>query len=67
VDRKTAAQKFDFGLGSVVNLFKSGNPVIPLSFQVPAGTLVAGSYRLELSGQDSFGRSIKRLADLGLE
>jgi VWFA-related protein len=67
LDRKTGEAKFDSGLGSVADMIKAGNPVIPVGLQVPAGTLVAGSYRLELSGQDSFGRSIKRSADLDVE
>jgi hypothetical protein len=67
LDRKTGEAKFDTGLGSVADMVKPGNPVIPVGLQVPPGTLVAGSYRLELSGQDSFGRSIKRSADLDVE
>ena len=67
LDRKTGEAKFDSGLGSVADMVKPGNPVIPVGLQVPAGTLVAGAYRLELSGQDSFGRSIKRSADLDVE
>jgi len=67
LDRKTGEAKFDSGLGSVADMVKPGNPVIPVGLQVPPGTLVAGSYRLELSGQDSFGRSIKRSADLDVE
>jgi VWFA-related protein len=67
LDRNTGAEKFDSGLGSVVDMFKPGNPVIPIGLQVPAGTLVAGSYRVELSGQDSMGKSIKRSADLDLQ
>jgi hypothetical protein len=67
LDRKTGEQKFDSGLGSLADVLKAGNPVIPVGLQLPQNTLVAGAYRLELNAQDSFGRSFKRSTDLDIE
>jgi hypothetical protein len=67
LDRKTGEQKFDSGLGSLADSFKPGNAVIPVGLQLPQNALVAGSYRLELNAQDSFGREFKRSTDLDIE
>jgi hypothetical protein len=68
VDRKTGEQKFDSGFGTVANLIRAGNAVIPIGFRLPVDTLTAGMYRAELKAMDTAGhQSLVRTADFEVQ
>ena len=67
LERKTGVQKLDTGVIEVATFIHAGNPVIPVGLKLPVSTLVAGSYRAELTALDSAGKSVVRSADFDVE
>ena len=67
LERKTGVQKLDTGVIEVATFIHAGNPVIPVGLKLPVSTLVAGSYRAELTALDSAGKSVVRSADFEVE
>jgi VWFA-related protein len=66
-DRKTGEAKMDSGVLEVANFIHAGNPVIPVGLKLPLTSLIAGSYRVELTASDSAGKSVVRSADFEIE
>jgi VWFA-related protein len=68
VDRKSGAQKMDFGITDTTSAIQPGNPVVPLGLKLPVSSLDTGSYRLELRAMDSANNATKfRTADFEVE
>ncbi len=67
LDRKTGEQKMDSGVIEVASFIRAGNPVIPVGLKLPLASLIAGSYRVELTASDSVGKSVARSADFEVE
>ncbi|MGA2772667.1 MAG: VWA domain-containing protein [Bryobacteraceae bacterium] len=67
LDRKTGEQKVDSGIVEVASFMRAGNPVIPVGLKLPLASLIAGSYRVELTASDSVGKSVVRSADFEIE
>ena len=67
MDRKTGAPKMDSGVIQVASFIRAGNPVIPVGLKLPVASLIAGSYRVELTASDSAGKSVVRSADFEVE
>jgi hypothetical protein len=68
VDRKSGAQKMDFGVTDTTSAIQPGNPVVPLGLKLPVSSLDPGSYRLELRAMDSANNATKfRTADFDVE
>jgi VWFA-related protein len=67
VDRKTNEQKAGAASVSLAKYIRPGNPLIPVILNVPVKDLPAGSYRLDLMGHDSVGKSQVRSADFEVE
>jgi VWFA-related protein len=68
VDRKSGAEKMDFGVTDTASAIRPGNPVVPLGLKLPLASLDPGSYRLELRAMDSANNATKfRTADFEVE
>ena len=67
LERKTGLMKLDTGVIEVATFIHAGNPVIPVGLKLPVSTLIAGSYRAELTALDSTGKSVIRSADFEVE
>ena len=68
MDRKTGEKKWDVTIPDLTPSIQSGNPVIPLGLKLPLTSITAGSYRVELRGLDSQGRTTSfRSADFEVE
>jgi hypothetical protein len=68
IDRKSGAEKMDFGVTDTASAIRPGNPVVPLGLKLPVASLDPGSYRLELQATDSAKNSTKvRTADFEVE
>ena len=68
LDRKSGAQKADFGYTNTGPSMHVGNPVIPVGMRLPLETLTPGDYRVELRAVDSAGGSTTpRAADFVVE
>jgi VWFA-related protein len=67
LERKTGEQKLDSGVIAVASFIHAGNPVIAVGLKLPVASLIAGSYRAELTALDSAGKSVVRSADFEIE
>jgi hypothetical protein len=67
VDRKTGLLKVDSGVIEVASFIHAGNPVIAVGLKLPITSLIAGSYRVDLTALDSLGKSVVRSADFEVE
>lgn len=67
VDRKTGGEKIDSGTVSLASFVRPGNPMIPVLLKLPLQDLTAGSYRLDVTGLDSAGKSFQRSTDFEVE
>jgi hypothetical protein len=67
MDRKSGEPKMDSGVIEVASFIRAGNPVIPVGLKLPVASLLAGSYRVELTASDSAGKSVVRSADFEVE
>jgi VWFA-related protein len=66
LERATGAEKAKFG-ANVGNFVKTGQPLVPVGFQVPVKDLKPGAYRLEVKSYDDFGRNWTRTADFDIQ
>ena len=67
VDKKTGGEKMSSGTVSLASFVRPGNPLIPVLLRLPLQDLTAGSYRLDVTGLDSAGKSILRTTDFEVE
>jgi hypothetical protein len=66
-DRKSGEQKMATSGFTVKGYERPGNPVVPVILRLPVKDLPAGSYRVEVAGMDSAGKTITRSADFEVE
>jgi VWFA-related protein len=66
VDRKTGDQKIA-GNMSLANYVRKGNPLVPVILSLPVKDLAAGSYRLDVMGLDTAGKSVVRSAEFEID
>ena len=64
---KDGAQKLDSGMVEVTNYLRKGNPTAPVALKVPVDQLQPGSYRMELTAADTFGKKATRVTSLTVE
>jgi hypothetical protein len=62
-DRKTGEAKLASGNMGADSFVRKGNPVVPIVMRLPVKDLPPGSYRLDVSGLDSAGKSMSRSAE----
>jgi hypothetical protein len=46
---------------------RAGNPLVPVVLHLPVKDLAAGSYRVDVVGLDSIGKSVLRSADFEID
>jgi len=67
VDTKTGEQKLLSPDTPLSQFIHKGNPVVPFGLRLPVATLMAGTYRLEITASDSAGRTLPpRTADFAI-
>jgi hypothetical protein len=62
-DRKTGEAKISSGNMGVDSFIRKGNPTVPVIMRLPVKDLPPGSYRLDVTGLDSAGKSMTRSAE----
>jgi hypothetical protein len=67
IDQKTGEQKIDSGNQPLKQFVRTGNPVVPFILRLPVKDLAPGSYRLEVTGLDTAGKSMARSVDFEVE
>jgi VWFA-related protein len=67
IDRKSGAEKMSSGTMPAKGYIRPGNPMVPIILKLPIKDLPPGSYRLDVTGLDSTGKSLTRSADFEVE
>jgi hypothetical protein len=67
VDTKTGAEKMSAGPMPLDKYVRAGNPLVPVVLRLPVKDLASGSYRVDIVGLDSAGKSVLRSADFEIE
>jgi VWFA-related protein len=67
LDAKSGDAKVDSGQFRIETPKEGGNPVLRYGAAIPIGQMGPGTYKLELSAEDSAGKKFKRVADFQVE
>jgi hypothetical protein len=67
LDRKTMEAKTDTGMMKLDAKPEPGSPVIPVTGTMPVGSLMPGSYLLELQASDTSGNTARRVTQFDVE
>ncbi len=67
LDRKTMEAKTDTGMMKLDSKPEPGSPVIPVTGTMPVGSLMPGSYLLELQAADTSGNTARRVTQFDVE